>query len=271
MSMTSPEWREFWRWSICGAVVLCAHAGAAAAIAYWPERAPPAEPSAALVLEMAALPAAPEVPETEKPPAPQEEEITNDTPPDPVVEEAKVEPEPDLEPPIEETPPEPQLEEPPPEPPPPEITQADKPEVAIAMPEKPKPKKKQPPRKQAAAPKPIQSARIAPAAAPSQGLPSLSNSNAIPDWRSRVSAQLERNKRLPPGADRGDSGSPKIAFRLDRRGNVLSVQLVRSSGSPVFDQEAVALARRAAPFPPPPSEIRDAQLNMTVSINFNRR
>jgi len=267
----TPEWREFWRWTICGVIVLGVHAGAAAAVIYWPEKPPTAEPSAALVLEMAALPAAPAVPETEKPPAPVEEEVTNDTPPDPVIEEAKVEPEPDVVPPVEETPPEPQVE-PPPEPPPPEITQAVKPEVAIAMPEKPKPpeKKKQPPRKQAAAPKPIQSARVAPAAAPSQGLPTISDSNAVPDWRSRVSGQMERNKRRPSSAERGDSGYPKIRFTLDRRGNVVSVQLLSSSGSSVFDQEALALPRRAAPFPPPPPELSDAQLSLSVTVNFNR-
>ena len=80
-------------------------------------------------------------------------------------------------------------------------------------------------------------------------------------------AQLERNKRYPPGAA-GEHGTVKLEFRIDRRGHVLASRIVQSSGSAALDEETLALARRAQPFPPPPADVSDDQLSFVVPIRY---
>jgi periplasmic protein TonB len=46
---------------------------------------------------------------------------------------------------------------------------------------------------------------------------------------------------------------------------------VRSSGASALDDEALALLRRAEPFPPPPPELPGARVDLTVPIRFNLR
>jgi TonB family protein len=59
-----------------------------------------------------------------------------------------------------------------------------------------------------------------------------------------------------------------LAFRIDRQGHVVSSGIVKSSGSAILDAEALALVKRAAPFPPPPPAVPDASLSFIVPINF---
>jgi protein TonB len=44
---------------------------------------------------------------------------------------------------------------------------------------------------------------------------------------------------------------------------------VRSSGTSALDEEALALLRRAQPFPPPPPELSGSRVDLTVPIRFN--
>ena len=61
-------------------------------------------------------------------------------------------------------------------------------------------------------------------------------------------------------------------FSLDRHGQVIESRIVRSSGAAGLDQEAMALLRRAQPFPPwPAGDFVGDQVNLTVPIRFNLR
>ncbi len=60
-------------------------------------------------------------------------------------------------------------------------------------------------------------------------------------------------------------------FTMDRAGHVLSAALVRSSGSPALDEEAVALIHRAEPMPPMPAEMQGPTVTLTVPITFALR
>jgi len=51
-------------------------------------------------------------------------------------------------------------------------------------------------------------------------------------------------------------GVAHVAFVIGAGGQVTSVRIARSSGSPALDQLAVRQIRRAAPFPPPPAGAR---------------
>jgi protein TonB len=86
-------------------------------------------------------------------------------------------------------------------------------------------------------------------------------------WQGLVSAQVNRNTRYPPSAQ-GASGASSVSFSIDRSGRLVSASLSRSSGSSALDAEAVAIVRRASPFPPPPPEIPGGRFNFTKTINF---
>jgi TonB family protein len=95
-------------------------------------------------------------------------------------------------------------------------------------------------------------------------------SEAILTWRTQVVALLERNKRYPETAQsRGEQGVAQVFFTLDRQGRVIDSRLRSSSGVSALDEEAVALVRRAQPFPPPPSEMPGERVDLTVPIRFN--
>ena len=69
-------------------------------------------------------------------------------------------------------------------------------------------------------------------------------------------ALLERNKHYPEtAAIAARTGVAQVFFSLDRQGRVLESRVVRSSGANALDEEALALLRRAQPFPPPPREL----------------
>ena len=83
-------------------------------------------------------------------------------------------------------------------------------------------------------------------------------------------ALLERNKRYPESAQsRRQQGVAQVFFSLDRQGRVIDSRVVRSSGASALDEEALAILRRAQPFPPPPPELSGQRVNLTVPIRFN--
>ncbi|MEL6114560.1 energy transducer TonB [Photobacterium sp. SP02] len=90
-------------------------------------------------------------------------------------------------------------------------------------------------------------------------------------WQRLLHAHLEQHKKYPRQAKRfGRQGVPVIAFTMDRNGQVLAVELVKSSGSGSLDEEAQALVKRAEPLPRPPSGITGERLTFTVPISFRR-
>ena len=80
-------------------------------------------------------------------------------------------------------------------------------------------------------------------------------------WQNAVQARLNRSKRTPAG---GGSGTVSIAFVMDSNGRVASARITHSAGA-MLDNAAIALVRRASPFPAPPGG-RGASL--TVPIRF---
>jgi protein TonB len=277
------------RWGLAAMFVVLAHGGVALAIVYWPEPEEKAgEPPAAVMIELAPLPVAPETPPQEvavgvqqemsdqSTPNDAKEEPVEEEPPQPEVEAAKSEPLPDPPPePVErevdtETPALPEIAaaeavlDAPAPPPPPELVE-EKPEEEE---KKPEPKKKPKPKrssvaKSASAPKPVQAKRAKTNAAPTAG---VGATMSISTWRGSVMAHLNRHKRYPGSG----GGTASVAFTIDRSGRVLSARLIRSSGSSILDQEAVALARRASPLPAPPPNIGGGSVVLTVPVRFSR-
>lgn len=92
----------------------------------------------------------------------------------------------------------------------------------------------------------------------------------IDSWYGRIRMQLERHKSYPPVArEHGEKGVVELAFSIDRDGHVLSSRIVKSSGYPALDQEAIASVRRAQPFPLPPTGLDGEKFDFTVPVRFN--
>lgn len=157
-----------------------------------------------------------------------------------------------------ETPPEPQ--------PNPEIAATPKP------PEKPTPAAKpQPEVKRAKDNGRNERNRSVPASTASTASDSVGHgrSDAETNYRGVVYAHLRRYQQFPSDArSRGQQGTSTVTFGLDGGGRVTSVRLAHSSGIASLDQEAQAMARRASPFPAPPS---GRPQSFTAPIVFNLR
>ncbi len=274
------------RWTLAALFTMAVHSGVALAVVHWsPLESAADEPPAALLIELAPLPSAPEA-------APQDVEVgaLQHASEEATPAEMKTEP-------LDDTPPEPQplTHEMPSQ------TLRDNP--ATAMLERPDlpviegaeavldvrsarpPKEKAPaepetsePRKEtdkkatpkrksvaqaASAPKPSE-ARVRSNAGPTS---STGSSVSMATWRGQVVAHLNRRKRHPGGAA---GGTASVSFTIDRSGRVLSARLIRSSGSAILDREAVALAHRASPVPAPPAGLGRGTVNLSVPVRFAR-
>jgi protein TonB len=95
----------------------------------------------------------------------------------------------------------------------------------------------------------------------------LAESNAVGAWQQQITLHLSSNKRFPPNA-RGQSGTAKVRFMIDRTGRLVSAQLLASTGHPQLDAEAIALLHRAQPFPAPPLEANSDDLRFDLPIVF---
>jgi protein TonB len=103
-----------------------------------------------------------------------------------------------------------------------------------------------------------------PATAP-QG--STMSRNAILRWNHLVSARLQQNKRYPAAA-RGEQGTVTFAFVVTAKGEILSQRIVRSSGFPALDDEAMAMLRRAQPLPAFLPGMTQPTLEVSQSIGY---
>jgi periplasmic protein TonB len=248
------------RWLLSGALVLLAHGGVAAAIVHWHDGGEDAAPTSAIVIDLAPSMMAPDEARQEIPPGP--EQVQADAAPEQKVEkledkiEEKTETKTDQEP-----------EQ--------KIAEAPNPEVALAPePRKPElepvPVDNQLPAPATTAPQVPKAEEAVVAAAPVQAALSVSDANAVPNWKRLVVGALERNKRYPAAAQaRNEKGTAQLAFSLDRQGRVTASRIVQSSGSAALDQETLDLVRRAQPFPAPPNAMAGAQIDLTVPIRFN--
>jgi protein TonB len=263
MALSAEDVTDLRRWVLSAAIVVLAHGAIAAGMVTWRENIEPAEPAAAIVVEFAPVPVATATPPTDIAPGPEQvmSEASPERPVEHVEEEQKIE-EKVASKPVEE--------------PPPEIKPAPNPDVAIEPPKqevaKLQPQEPRTPAPTTSAPQALPEENAAVPAAPMQGRLTPTPSNAVPTWKTHILALLERNKRYPEMAQsRHQEGVAQVFFSLDRQGRVLNSRVVRSSGASALDDEALALLRRAEPFPPPPPELPGPRVDLTVPIRFSLR
>jgi len=84
----------------------------------------------------------------------------------------------------------------------------------------------------------------------------------------QISAYFELHKKYP--ADRRKETTVKVSLVLNRRGNVVSVDIREPSGDAAFDEAALSMIRRSDPVPLPPAGLTDDQFSFSLDVNFKK-
>ncbi len=106
-------------------------------------------------------------------------------------------------------------------------------------------------------------------AAPVLPTPSIGSADGPDSWEGRILATLDEHKHYPRSAQvMRREGVVLVRFVLDRQGALLSAGLDRSSGVAELDREALALLRRACPFPRVPDSRSGDRFELIAPIEF---
>lgn len=87
-------------------------------------------------------------------------------------------------------------------------------------------------------------------------------------YASQVKRQISRNWSVARKDFEGNLVT-RIAVRIDANGNIMRSSYAKSSGNGSFDASAMRAVRNAAPFPKPPTLIRNEALTEGFLIEFN--
>ena len=94
----------------------------------------------------------------------------------------------------------------------------------------------------------------------------------VSSYQAQVLAHLQRFRAYPPEArSRSITGVTAVRFALGRDGRVLSVSLARGSGASVLDEAALAMVRRASPFPPFTAGLNRTRMDFAAPVRFDLR
>jgi protein TonB len=283
-ALHAPTDRTALRWIGSAVVIVAIHAGLIAAGLGWYREQPSAgNDMPAIMVDMAPAAAAPELSQQDAAPGPemlQAEAPAEPPPPEPepvkpLQMEEQVAPTPPVERPVVEAPPEQKIE---PTPPPPEPAEVE-PEPSKPLPEKPAPKPVRPEVKRNPSETPPAPRTTAPpradrraAAASSAASAGAAAAAALPGYRDRLAAHLQRYKQYPSEArSAGQQGVAMLSFTVSRSGQVLGSRLAGSSGVAALDAETMAMIRRAQPLPAFPPEMTQGSLSFTVPVRFSIR
>ena len=231
IGIAAEDLADLRRWVICAAIVVLAHGAIAAAMVTWRDTIELAEPTGAITVEFAPVPVAPAAQQTEIPPGP--EQVMSDAVPDKPIEK------------VEE-----------------KIEARTETKGEEKVEEKVEPNPVQEPPRVAVPLTTAPPAALVVAAIPAAPIP-------VSPYTMEIFALLQRNLRYPKAAQaRHEEGIAQVSFSLDRQGRVIGSRVVRSSGVAALDQEALAALGRLPPRPPPPEQLTDDRLDMTVPIRF---
>lgn len=90
------------------------------------------------------------------------------------------------------------------------------------------------------------------------------------EYLARVKRRVERVWVYPEEAlAHGVGGELLLVFTLNKAGTLTNIQLVRSSGFPILDEEALRAIKLAAPFDPFPPHLGEEPWNISASFRYN--
>lgn len=250
-------------WMTAAVMTTTAHGAFAAwLLAADPEDPMDDAPEGAVVLDLAAVTAAPPEPVSDAIPGPASEDQTASvaTPPPQ-----------DVDSPKEELPPVPEAPEAPPELSLPTPTPEEKP---VEKPIEEAPVKKSVAQSESAAasraaqqPK-IEAPQADRATATAQGS-SANGARTKAVWQTTLLVHLNKFKKYPAEAkERHETGDAVLRFAMDRAGRVLEANISRSSGSALLDAEALRVLERATPLPTPPAHMAGDRFDLEIPVRF---
>jgi len=243
-----PDRAGIIRWTVCLLIVLALHGGLllVAMLRQVPIE-PIGMPPAAIMIDLAPLPAM-SAPSAQTPPP----ELEQQPLPLPEPELPKFEPSPAPHPPVAL---------PAPQPPKPKAQRIERPSVPQREPVSAPP---------TSAPAATVPTPPEPTASSSQTASSASSTRAT--WQAQLVAWLEKYKRYPRVAqEQRQQGVAYLRFTIDREGKVISSRINKSSGFELLDDEVLALIQRAQPVPSPPPEVAGDRIELLVPVAFSLR
>lgn len=84
-----------------------------------------------------------------------------------------------------------------------------------------------------------------------------------------VRRDILRNRAYPPAArSLGLAGTAEYSMLLDRKGRLLRLRLLRSSGADILDKAGMAAIERSAPFQPLPPDIIGDKVEVVVAVHL---
>jgi periplasmic protein TonB len=89
-------------------------------------------------------------------------------------------------------------------------------------------------------------------------------------WERQISAYFQKHLRYPEVKQTKDA-NVVVSIVLDRRGHVLSFEIVESAGDARFDDATAAMIRSADPVPRPPAALTDDTFTFRLPVKFNKR
>jgi protein TonB len=110
--------------------------------------------------------------------------------------------------------------------------------------------------------------------APATGEAALENQEAIAgaakaSYLSELRAFIESNKFYPPQARTlGHEGRTEVKFTVLADGTLASIELIRSSGSKLLDQAALALLTRVEKLRPIPESLQISRFDLVLPIEY---
>lgn len=113
-----------------------------------------------------------------------------------------------------------------------------------------------------------------PVSAPSsQPKPAASSSagDAAPkqNYYLQLAGWIAKHKEYPFRAKvRRMTGTAKVRFTINRRGELKSAELVESSGHSLLDEGTMAMLKKASPFPPIADDIEGETLTVTLPVEY---
>jgi len=88
-------------------------------------------------------------------------------------------------------------------------------------------------------------------------------------WEGQIVARIEKRRRYPKSAlAAGIEDNVLLRLVLDREGKLVRAEVVRSAGYSALNAEVLALAKRAQPYPRPPSTVRGLSVTLLVPVEF---
>lgn len=94
----------------------------------------------------------------------------------------------------------------------------------------------------------------------------------LASYQAKLVAHLTRHRSYPDAARRRRlEGSARVSFTINGSGRVVAVSLARSTGHAVLDREALAMVRRASPFPAIPAGLGKSRLTVRAPVRFDIR